>query len=367
MKTQLLAALLLVSASSFAQQKELKTYRDTTATSFFRFETGMTSGDGGMSIPLADGRSLWLMGDSHINDFDPKTGTIPCIFQVNNSAVLQAAKSWKREDAKALTGNGPGRKSLFKSSADDKDFYWPVSGIQLKDTVYVFCSGVELTGAGGNMGFKGTGKFAFAKMKFPEMEVVGYTPVTGSKIAYGIGFYKEGKYVYAFGHNFNQSKIMSEIYVGRFLANKPNGPWQYWDGKTWQADGAKAAIIAETDGGTPMVAKVKNKYILVGSQLSVGCDQGKEIYMATSSNPTGPFSAKKTIHTIDDRAEGHSPFFYLPALHTEFINNKNEVLLTYSINGYGTCVEWCVNGRANPDHYRLQGVRVPLKLIDPSL
>ncbi|RVT98129.1 DUF4185 domain-containing protein [Mucilaginibacter limnophilus] len=365
MKTQLLAALLLATASSFAQQKELKTYRDTTATNFFRFETGMTSGDGGMSIALADGRSLWLMGDSHINDFDPVTKTIPCLFQVNNSAVLQGAKSWKQADAHTLTGNGPGRKSLFKASVDDKEFYWPVSGIQLKDTVYVFCAGIELTKAGG-MGFAGTGNFAFAKMKFPEMVVDGYIPLKGSKIPYGIGFVKEGKYVYAYGHNLNKVG-MSEIYVGRFLADKPYTAWQYWDGKAWQADATKAAVIGTTDGGTPMVAKVKNRYVLVGSQLSVGCDQGTEIYMASSASPTGPFSAKKKIHTIDNRVNGHSPFFYLPALHPEFINDKNEILLTYSINGYGNCVEWCINGRANPDHYRLQGVRVPLKLIDTAI
>ncbi|MEO6150249.1 MAG: hypothetical protein ABIN95_02180, partial [Mucilaginibacter sp.] len=195
-KSIAIIALALAISSAFAQQTELKAYRDTVATNFFKRTSGMVAGDGGLSVALADGRSLWLMGDSHIDDYDKATGTIPCIFQVNNSVVVQAANSWKQEDTKTLLSNGPGRRSLFKSSPDDKDFYWPVSGIQLKDTVYVYCSGVELTKAGGNMGFAGTGKGAFAKMKYPEMVVDGYIHFDNlNKIGFGVGFIKQGKYV----------------------------------------------------------------------------------------------------------------------------------------------------------------------------
>ncbi|RYD88886.1 MAG: hypothetical protein EOP54_26525, partial [Sphingobacteriales bacterium] len=325
-KAILTLAFTVLVLQTFAQQKELKTYRDTTATNFFKFTTGWIAGDGGLSVPLADGRSLWLMGDSHINDYDMATGTIPCLFQVNNAAVLQGANSWKKEDAKTLLSNGAGRKSLFKSTPDDKDFYWPVSGIQLKDTVYVYCSGIELTKGGGNMGFASTGKFAFAKIKYPEMVVDGYIQLENSnKLSYGVGFIKEGKYVYAYGHNLNHKIAASEIYVARFLADKPYGKWDFWDGKKWQGDAKLAAVIGTTAGGTPMVAKVKNKIVLVGSQLSVGCDQGTEIYTAASNSLTGPFPSMKKIHAIDDRKEGHSPFFYLPALHPEFIDKNGNI------------------------------------------
>ncbi|RCH54748.1 hypothetical protein DJ568_09670 [Mucilaginibacter hurinus] len=342
-----------------------RAYRDTVATNFFKRTSGMIAGDGGYSVALADGRSLWLMGDSHIDDYDPATGSIPCIFQVNNSAVLQAANSWKQEDTKTLTSNGPGRKSFFKSSDDDKDFYWPGAGIQVKDTVYVYCSGVKIIGSG-VMGFAPTGKHVLAKLKFPEMTVKGYITLNiPDKMGYGSAFIKDGKYIYVYGHK--HSFGISDIYVARFPVSNFYARWDYWDGKSWQKDPLKSAVIGSTNGGTPMVTKLKNKIVLVGSELSVDCDQGTKIYAATSTNFTGPFSEKRVIHTIDDRKDGHSPFFYLPAIHSQFSTADKDVLLTYSINGYGKCAEWCINGRANPNDYQLQAVRVPLKLIDPAL
>jgi hypothetical protein len=85
--------------------------------------------------------------------------------------------------------------------------------------------------------------------------------------------------------------------------------------------------------------------------------------MSTSGRATGPFSTLKKIYTIDDRYRGHSPFFYFPITHPEFINSKNELLVTYSINGYEPCESSCVKGRAIPDHYRPKAIRVPLELI----
>jgi hypothetical protein len=43
--------------------------------------------------------------------------------------------------------------------------------------------------------------------------------------------------------------------------------------------------------------------------------------------------------------------------HSELINSKDELLITYSINNYGPCFEDCPKGRMNPDHYRLRSVR----------
>jgi hypothetical protein len=82
--------------------------------------------------------------------------------------------------------------------------------------------------------------------------------------------------------------------------------------------------------------------------------------MASSTQPMGPFSALKTVYKLDDLYQGHYPFFYFAVAHPEFINEKNEILVTYSINGYEPCVSTCVKGRAIPDHYRPKAIRVAL-------
>src|SRR5262249_45972183 len=113
--------------------------------------------------------------------------------------------------------------------------------------------------------------------------------------------------------------------------------------------------------------KIRNKFLLTTSAFSVACDQGKDISIATSSQPTGPFSELKRVFTVDDLVEGHAPFFYFPIAHPEFMNSDNELLITYSINGYEPCLPNCVNGRMKADSYRPRAIRVTLSLIDPTL
>jgi hypothetical protein len=70
---------------------------------------------------------------------------------------------------------------------------------------------------------------------------------------------------------------------------------------------------------------------------------------------------------VDDSLNGHFPFFYLANPHPEFDNGRNELLITYSINGYESCFNSCINGRMDPNVYRPRAVRVPFKAIDPGL
>jgi hypothetical protein len=346
-------------------------YRDSIVTRFFQRTTGWIASDGALSVGLADGRTLWLMGDSYIDDYDTVTGTIPCLFQVRNAALLQLANSWRRADAETLTGDGPGIKSLFKTTSDDNFWFWPGNGIQLEDTVYIYCSELKREGEG-TFGFAGTGNDVWAKMKYPEMEVVGYDALPDfDGIHFGAGFIKDENsgYVYAYGQKLIPMAGESEVFVARFPEDNPGLPWEFWNGSSWNKDVADVAAIGRA-AISPHVSKVNGKYLLLSTQLSVACDQGKEIYASVSKHPTGPFSEMEEIYTIDDTLQGHYPFFYSVAAHPQFSgsnmpdsNGEDELLITYCINGYSPCQEPCSDGRANPDYYRPRGIRVPLERI----
>lgn len=366
--TGLILSGVLSFSMSYGQTKNHKVYKDSTLIKFFQRTNGWIASDGALSVALADGRVLWLMGDSHINDFDSATGTIPGLFQVRNSALLQPKNNWDWHQTKTLIGNGPGIKSLFKQIPSDDYFIWPGSGIQLGDTVYVYLANLKRTGKGA-WDWGPAGHDLWGKMKFPEMnKVSAYSdlPDLGG-IAFGMGFVKDEKsgYVYAYGSKLDSVGI-GQIYVARFPMTNPNAAWTFWDGKSWNKDVRKIVRIGH--GGTGIfVTKIKNKYVLISCELSVACDQGRKIFSATSDNPTGPFTPLKTIYSIDDTLDGHYPFFYTVIPHPEFINKKGELLITYCINGYMPCVDAFKTGRGNPDYYRPKGIRVPLKLIDPDL
>ncbi|MEO6150207.1 MAG: DUF5005 domain-containing protein [Mucilaginibacter sp.] len=341
-------------------------YQDSAATAFFKRDTGWNAGDGSFSIPLTDGRALWTFGDSYVNMYNKNTKTVPCLFNTHSAALLQPnLNNWDWKTSITLNQNN---KSFFENPAGHKYWLWPAGGIQLNDTVYVFCFNLTTgNGTGGDMNFKSNSVDVWAKLKYPEMRMAGYSYLQHfDGISFGQGFVKDERsgFVYAYG---SKGYKPGKLYVARFPIKNPNMKWTFWDGATWQSDIKKIASIAEGNGFSNVVSKVKDKYVMTTAEFSMGCDLGKNISIAISGKPTGPFTNSKIIYTIPDRLEGHSPFFYAAILHPEFINNKNEVLLTYCINAYGTCVKTCINGKYNPDYYRPRAVRVPLSLIDSSL
>lgn len=350
------------------QQESLTVYKDSTVIKFFQRTSGWIASDGALSVPLSDGNVMWLMGDSHIDDYDSATGTIPALFQVRNSVLLQPKGNWDWHHTKTMIGDGPGIKSFFKEIPDDNYFIWPGAGLQLEDTVYVYLGNLVKTGKGA-WDWGSAGHDLWGKIKLPELDkVVEYSPLPDfGDITFGMGFVKDTTdgFVYAYGSKLD-SFGSAMVYAARFPVSDPNAAWAYWDGKNWNDDVNKADPIDHVGSGV-YVTKIKNKYVLISCELSVACDQGKEIYSATSDSPTGPFSPLKTIYTINDTLQGHYPFFYTVIPHPEYINDKDELLITYCINGYNPCIETFENGRGNPDHYRPKGIRVPLKLIDEAL
>src|ERR1700759_4112488 len=105
----ILLAITSIASTSLAQSAA----KDTTVTNFFRCTSGWISSDGGITISLRDGRTLWLMGDSHIDDYDPATATVNCLFQVRNAALIQRKDDWDWHNTKTLIGSGPGIKSFL--------------------------------------------------------------------------------------------------------------------------------------------------------------------------------------------------------------------------------------------------------------
>jgi hypothetical protein len=337
-----------------------KTYKDEAFTQFFRGTSDWTSGDGALSVPLSDGRVLWLFGDSHIDDFDPKSQTTPCLFQVRNAGLIH--KTNDLSNPRTLIGKGPGSRTWFRNSSNADEWFWPVCGFQQDKFVYVYLAALQKTGKGGMWGFKAREHDYLATLALPELTIVNYLPLPNfNGIGFGQGFVKAGEKMFAFG--MKRHGTDSDVYVAAFNPSGPEINWTFWDGQHWNANVTNALPIARGTSTSVHICKVKDMFLLTTTAFSVACDQGKEIFMATSSNPTGPFSPLKTVYKLDDLYEGHYPFFYMAIAHPEFINEKNELLVTYSINGYEPCVSACVKGRAIPDHYRPKAIRVPLKFV----
>ncbi|RYE51603.1 MAG: hypothetical protein EOP48_17975, partial [Sphingobacteriales bacterium] len=99
------------------------------------------------------------------------------------------------------------------------------------------------------------------------------------------------------------------------------------------------------------------------------CDiPSKDMYISTSSSPTGPFINKKLVYSFTEFYKGSNARIYTPLIHAFSENGKNELLLTYSMN-FGACVSTGdgaikeSDGNYDPYYYRVKGVRIPYEMI----
>lgn len=338
-------------------------YKDTVVTNFFRRTTGHIASDGGFTIPLANGSDLWLMGDSHINDYHASDGTMNWLFQVRNAGLLQPANDWNWQHTQTLIGNSANVPSYIKFTEDTKYWTWPNAGYQRNDTVYVYCPNLaQLTP--GDFGFGSGGNDMMAEIRYPDMAVLGYQQLQNfNGINFGITFLNRGDgYMYVYGNK--STFITSNLYLARFPINNVAAPWTFWDGKGFNPDVTKAVSVGTGMSNGVSINYVNGKYIIVSTEFSVSCNEGHRIYLSTSDSPTGPFTQNKPIYSIPDTAQGDYPFFYAAIIHPEYTNSKGEVLITYAINGYPSCLPaYNADYRSNPDWYRLRGVRIPWSVI----
>ncbi|MDB5282865.1 MAG: hypothetical protein JWO06_1940 [Bacteroidota bacterium] len=331
-----------------------KAYKDLAFTNYFRRTSGWVAGDGAYSIPLSTGKSIWLFGDSYINSYDAATQSVPCLFQARNALLLMDINNPVNQTT--LPGNS-GEASYFVPG-NANNWIWPGAGYQNGDTIFAFVTKLSQSAPDTH---------CIAKIMLNDFSLNSYYTLPFSNgISFENSFIKDSSgYYYVYGTKNNG--FGNDLFVAKFPVNNIYAPWQYYGSNGWSNDINAIARIWDEFTASFYVCKIKQKYVLITTEFSVGCDQGKNIYVAVSDNPTGPFTDQHSIWAVDDTLQGHLPFFYIANPHPQYDNGQEELLISYCINGYANCVNTCVNGRMDPDVYRPKAIRVPFKAIDPSL
>lgn len=355
-----------------------ESYRDDDVVNFFhrpKIENTTVAFDQGNSIPLTygnnSGKTLWIAEDSYTWDELKDNGQLNCwFFKYHNSALLQpAGNNWDPvQTPNITTHNSPaGNLEIIASPGDHNTTYsWPGIGVELGNHVYLYCWEAgdmpsnqvlyDFTENDNGLDW-GTG------IRTTPKGMSGQTT-----IVYSNGMVKaDDGYVYAFG-----SKgvfLGSYIYLARFKQSDPQ-QWQFWDGSIWDTvpNAKKAAAITvgssvSTQANTA-VSYVNGKYVMMTMDLGFFCDPSvHNIYMSTSSTPYGPFTQPKIMYTINDMFYGHLARYYTPAMHPQFNNGRNELLVTYCLN-YSACSQSsCVDGNTDPNFYQVKAVRIPYASI----
>ncbi|HYG37478.1 MAG TPA: discoidin domain-containing protein [Cytophagales bacterium] len=342
-------------------------YRDDAVTRYFQRNNsslGSVAWDQGSSIPLSwgsnNGKVLWVTQDAWDGSKLQSNNMFRCsdFFDYNNSIIIQQNKNdWTPDDPNMTINSPMGRPKQICSNQPGTDWSWPSNGVEIGDKVYMHC------GEGVGLGLTNQSIYVLTQNSGTLWSVQRTTPAGMSgqtDINYASGMVKRNDgYVYAFGTRGTGFGYSSDIHVARFPVSNPMS-WSFWNGSGWTSSptSGTAARIADAKA-TAAITYVNGKYVMITMDQGFNCDNTRNIYAATSTSPTGPFSAPVQVYKINDFFGGQYTRYYTPNVHPEFDNGHNELLITYSVNFSACGVNDCSNGYLDPNYYRIRGVRVP--------
>jgi len=288
-----------------------------------------TGADTTNSVPLPDGRDVWIFSDTFLGEVNPDyTRSDPSF--IHNSFVVQSPAG--ALEATLHDGHYPHAASLIEAPDEVEGdppigthWYWVGDGTVDGGALRVFALEFEKFGPGG-FDFRWIGT-SVASFSLPKLRLVSLTPVTSSNnVEYGSGLLEDGGYVYIYGtEDLGSDKYM---HVARAPAGGLLGPWEYFTGTGWSSDPSQSLRLLHGVANEYSVTRIGDAYVLITNDTNVAFS--RDIYAYISCSPTGPWIGPTKLYTEPDY-----PFTnvitYNAHAHPEFTAN-GELLVSYNVN-----------------------------------
>lgn len=292
----------------------------------------LTGGDGAISIPIDNTKSIWLWGDSFLGEVNENKRSKSAPFVMGNVWQLL-----DRESVKTITGGtleNPESLLQTENVNGNKAILWPMHGFVKNDIVHVFMSTIVQTGTG-------TWDFywystVYYRLKLSDLSVIDrqeWLTREQTEAHFGFGVTEYNGFYYIYGSN-PQENFAATLHVARArLIDDKLQDWEYFDGTKWVYDAKESKSLYGVD--IPIseqfsVFRHNNKFILLTQDRF-----NPEIYTFCSDAPEGPWSNKKHIYTIPE-GQDSTLFTYNAMAHPQYISDNNKLLVSYCVNAKNT-------------------------------
>ncbi len=291
----------------------------------------VTGGDGMYSVPLPDGRSIFLMGDSYVGTVtDGQRATSDRMYR-NTYIVYDQGKVSALYGA---DGNKNASAAVPPGYPDEQKWYWPGHGFVAGDKLYIFQT-LMYQGSDDMWGFRYETTHIL-EYGLPGLELVRTEPVPfngPTDIHYGMAALNDGDYLYIYAQADvqNDANPISEVQVARTTPDKLYTDWEYYTGSGWSTN-AGDAVRLEGLGSVPVssqfnVFKLNGKYVLLTQNKAFNSG---EIYTFTADRPYGPWGNKQLIFKTYEQHIPHL-FTYNAMAHPQF-TKEGMILVSYNVN-----------------------------------
>ncbi|MEZ5360512.1 MAG: hypothetical protein R3F48_16990 [Candidatus Zixiibacteriota bacterium] len=222
---------------------------------FTRYGGGWTGGNGGYSIPLPDGRTLWLFGTSFLDTvYSDRTRPADAKY-VRNCFVITDGS-----DFETLHKGTPEDPLPMIPHEDSSYFYIPLSGQVIGDTLEIICSVCPQQDIlYGDNEVKGT---EIVRYLLPNFELIDRTPKFISfNFPFGVDIFADSIYTFIFGTEsllFGRGACVARIPNGSFLQT-----WEFWTYLNWSESSQYLAPINKYISGGYSVIKKDGDYFII--------------------------------------------------------------------------------------------------------
>ena len=297
-------------------------------TMFNTYGNGWTGADATYSIPLPDGRTVWLFGDSFLDTVYADYSR-PGSDLVRNTFVVQTGTSLT-----TLVTNTIDDPEAFVSTPDPvNEWYWPGDGTVIGETLYVYMEYFIKTGGGiFDFHYVRTDLVAFS---LPDLTEISRTPAfEDENIIWGASLMEDGSYIYVYGAE--ETAFTKYSHVARIPAGNIYGTKEFWNGSTWTTtEPASNFGRLEKQSGLALDVSAQyavfyhaGKYRLVTQEGFLG----PTIYTWESTSPKGPWKARQTVYVTPET--GGDLFTYNAFVHPQFVLADGSLLLSYNENSF---------------------------------
>lgn len=241
---------------------------------------GWTGGDSTYSIPLRDGRNVWVFSDTFLAPVHPD-GTRPQSAPfINNSFVVQDGR-----DLSTAHGGTAAQPEALIPPPDDGGWFWVGDGLQRRDGVIQLMALQYWYGGGGmwDFGWDSNHLATFDPETFERLDLVDLPSSAGVQWASWIE--PAGQYTYIYGvEDQGASKYM---HVARVVGTDLSRPWKFWDGQRWSPHELSSVRVMNGVANEYSVAAFADGYLLLTQDTHELFSSTINAYVSCS--PTGPF------------------------------------------------------------------------------